>query len=240
MSEKKSRLDAFRALATKDIKFNLSKQDKKRLIILVIELVVLTSFTFILYRIYINLRGVWPTRILNMSYYILSLSVAMLGMKLTGMDIKASFRFKGVKQYIFGVASGLFLLFVIAVVPSFFGASLIGLHYNYSIETYIFQFFYYFIFVGPVEEFIFRVYVQETLTDILPKAKWLAPIISAVIFGLRHTICGTWYQACFATGIGIFWGLCKHFSKNCTYISTWISHGLYDFGLLLAIQFIVK
>lgn len=237
MSEKMS---GFRALATKDININLSKQDKKRLLVLLGALSAVVGISIARYQIYINLRGDLTTRILNAVYYVMVMGIAIAGMKLTGMEIKPNFRFKGAKQYIFGFVSGLLVLFVIAVVPSFFGVSIIGFHREFTLEYYVYHFIHYFIFVGPVEEFLFRVYVQDTLTDILPRFKWIGAVVAAGLFGLWHIISGTWYQVCFASGIGLFWGLCKHFSKNCSYISTSISHGLYDFGLLLALQFIVK
>lgn len=237
MSEKKS---GFLALATKEIKFNIPKRDKKRLLVLLAALAVIIGISIARYRIYVILRGDLSTRILNAIYYVLIMGIAIAGMKLTDMDIKKNFRFKGAKQYVWGVASGLFVLFVITVVPSFFGISIIGGHYVFQIETYILQFIHYFIFVGPVEEFIFRVYVQETIADILPRFKWLGAVIAAGLFGVWHIISGSWNQVLFATCLGLFWGLCKHFSKNCTFISTSISHAMYDFGLLLAMQFIVK
>lgn len=237
MGEKKS---GFLALATKEIKINISKQDKKRLLVLLAAIALIIGISIARYRIYINLRGDLTTRILNAVYYVLIMGVAVAGMKLTDMDIKPSFRFKGAKQYIWGVASGLLVLFVITVVPSFFGISIIGGHYAFQIETYIYQFIHYFVFVGPVEEFIFRVYIQETLTDVLPRFKWLGVVIAAGLFGVWHIISGSWNQVRFAASLGLFWGLCKYFSKNCTFISTSISHAMYDFGLLLAMQFIVK
>lgn len=237
MSEKKS---GFLALATKEIKFNIPKRDKKRLLVLLAALAVIIGISIARYRIYVILRGDLSTRILNAVYYVLIMGIAIAGMKLTDMDIKKNFRFKGAKQYIWGVASGLFVLFVITVVPSFFGVSIIGGHRNSQIQTYILQFIHYFFFVGPVEEFIYRVYVQDTLSDILPRFKWISVIIAAGLFGVWHIISGSWYQVRFAFCLGLFWGFCKYFSKNCTFISTSISHAMYDFGLLLAMQFIVK
>lgn len=237
MSEKKS---GFLALATKEIKLNLSKQDKRRLLVLLAVLAAVVGVSIARYQIYINLRGDLTTRILNAVYYVLIMGIAIAGMKLSGMDIKPSFRFKGAKQYIWGVASGFLVLFVITVVPSFFGISIIGGHHTFPIETYIYQFFHYFVFVGPVEEFLFRVYVQETLTEVLPRFKWISVIVAAGLFGLWHIISGSWNQVRFAASLGLFWGLCKYFSKNCTFISTSISHAMYDFGLLFAMQFIVK
>lgn len=228
------------ALATRDIKINLSPQTKKKLIILAVTVCALFAVSFLRYRIYINLRGDLSTRILNIIYRIVETGITISAMRISGMEIKPVFRFRGARQYVFGVISGLVILFIIAVVPTFFGTSLIGHHAETALGDYIFCFFNYFFLVAPVEELIYRVFVQDTLTDILPKAKWLGVVAAAGIFGLAHIIAGTWYQVRITAILGLVWGFMRYFSKDRAFFSTVVSHGLYDFGLILALQFVIK
>ena len=241
MSEKiKNVIEKIRSLSSKEIKLNIPRKDKKRLLVLAGVLLAVTLLTILQYRIFCILRGDLPSIILNISFYILIAGVGIAGMMLSGMDIKSKLLTKGAIQVVFGVVSGLILLFLIAVVPSFFGVSIIGWHTEYTVETYIYEFLFYFIFVGPVEEMIFRVFVQDTLTEILPKAKWIGVISASLLFGLWHIISGTWEKVLITSCIGLYWGFCRYFFKSSTFISTSISHALYDFGLLLAVHFIVK
>lgn len=241
MSEKtKSVIEKIRSLSSTEIKINIPRKDKKRLLVLAGTLLAVVLITILQYRIFIVLRGEWPTRILNISYYILIAGVGIAGMKLSGMDIKSKLLTKGAKQVVFGVISGMLVLFVVAIVPLFFGVSIVGMHNIVSPETYIYEFFFYFIFVGPVEEMLFRVFVQDTLTEILPKAKWIGVITASLLFGLWHIIIGTWKRVLITSCIGLFWGFCRYFSKNSTFISTSISHALYDFGLTPILHFLVK
>ena len=99
---------------------------------------------------------------------------------------------------------------------------------------------FYIVFVGPVEELIFRGYVQETLVEILPKNKWLGAVIAAALFGLWHIINGSFVQVLFTFAIGLFIGLMKYFVKNCTLISVSLGHGIYDFMNIIWRILIVK
>ena len=230
-----------RALATREIKINIPPETRKRLIILAAVLVVLWGLSFLRFRIYVNLRGDLSTRILNICYRVIQTAITLFAMKLSGLEIKPVFRLKGAWQYVAGVLSGLIILFVIAVVPTFFGTSIIGHHYIPTADEYIFGFINYFFFVAPVEELVYRVFVQDTLTEVLPtKAKWIGVVIASALFGLSHIIAGSWFQVRLTAILGLVWGFMRFFSKDRAFFSTVISHGLYDFGLILAVHFIIK
>ena len=70
----------------------------------------------------------------------------------------------------------------------------------------LYIYFFYVIVVAVSEEFIYRVCFQMLLGNLFKKIRWIVPIISAVGFGLIHTIQGTWIQAGISTVLGLFIG----------------------------------
>lgn len=83
--------------------------------------------------------------------------------------------------------------------------------------------------IGPVEEFIFRVYLQDVFVGFFNTRKWLGVIIAALLFGLLHIINGNIIQVLFTFGIGLVFGFSKYKIKNCGYVGVSLAHGLYDF-----------
>ena len=154
---------------------------------------------------------------------------AVIGMKLSGMSIKKQLNFRSAKQYLWGLAVLSFLTLSFAVIPILCGQSIIGGHLEPSAGTIIYNAVFCIIFVGPVEELIFRGYVQDLLVDILPKQRWLGAVIAAALFGLWHIINGSLVQVLLTFVIGLVFGLSKYLIKNCTLISVSLGHGLYDF-----------
>ena len=171
----------------------------------------------------------WLKRLLNCAVYALLSVPAIIGMKLSGISIKKQLDFANAKQYLWALAVFAFLSLSIAVLPALFGTSLIGQHADFPPLDIAYYALFYIVFVGPVEELIFRGYVQELFVEILPKNKWLGAVIAAAIFGLWHWVNGSIFQVLFAFLIGSVFGLTKYFFKNCTLISEALGHGLYDF-----------
>ena len=85
-----------------------------------------------------------------------------------------------------------------------------------------------FFFTAPTEEFIYRVGIQEELERLLEKYKFIAPLVSSVLFGLYHIICGTWTQVLIAIVTGLVFGYAKAYIKKCTYLTVVIAHGVYN------------
>jgi membrane protease YdiL (CAAX protease family) len=142
-------------------------------------------------------------------------------------------------QILEGISLSLILALIIGVIPILLGQSLIGNHEEYS-STVLFQnMFLYLILVGPVEELIFRGYIQSQVISWLPKHKWLGPLLAALLFGLWHIINGSLIQVVFTFFIGMAFGYAQYFVKHFTLLSSTISHGIYDFILSLLRMFML-
>ena len=166
---------------------------------------------------------------------LLNAGVALLAMKLTGMRVRVDFRNK--RQYLIGVAIALCLSMVIAVIPALCGFSLVGDHRDFSWFTLIYSFLNYMLIIGPVEELIFRVYLQDTLSDFLGKR--MGVVLAAFLFGLWHLINGFFMQMVFTFGIGLVFGFARSKVRDCSYLSVALGHGLYDFLNVIVTMFIL-
>lgn len=169
--------------------------------------------------------------------YLLIGAISFVSMKVTGMKITVNFRNK--RHFLIGIAIATVLSAVIAVIPAVCGFSLVGNHRDFSWFTVIYDFLFYILLVGPVEEYVFRVYLQDTFVGFFTKQKWIGVVIAAFLFGLWHIINGNIVQVLFTFGIGLVFGFAKYKIKDCEYISLAIGHGLYDFLNTLVRMFIV-
>lgn len=202
---------------------------RKKLIILAVCCAAVCAITFFGGRLLALIETTWIKRALNCAVYAAMAACALVGMKLSGMSIKEKLNFRGAKQYLWGLAVFALLSLSFAVIPILFGGNLIGGHIEPPVGEILYNAVFFIIFVGPVEELIFRGYMQELLSDILPKQKWLGAVIAAALFGLWHLVNGSLIQVLFTFVIGLIIGLSKYFIKNCTLISVSLGHGLYDF-----------
>lgn len=162
---------------------------------------------------------------------------AWFAMKKTGMTCNVDFRNR--RQYIVGAAVALALSVVIAVIPALCGFSLVGEHTDFSWISVIYDFLFYLLVIGPVEEFVFRVYLQDAFMSFFQVQKWLGVVISAFLFGLWHIINGNIVQVLFTFAIGLVFGFAKYKIKDCSYVSVAFGHGLYDFMNTLVRMFLV-
>ena len=169
--------------------------------------------------------------------YLLIGAISFVSMKVTGMKITVNFRNK--RHFLIGIAIATVLSAVIAVIPAVCGFSLVGNHRDFSWFTVIYDFLFYILLVGPVEEYVFRVYLQDTFVGFFTKQKWIGVVIAAFLFGLWHIINGNIVQVLFTFGIGLVFGFAKYKIKDCEYISLAIGHGLYDFLNTLVRMFIM-
>ncbi len=201
----------------------------KKLIVLAVCCAAIVAITFFGGRFLSLVGAIWIRRVLNCVVYAAMAVCALIAMKLSGVSIKKQLDFGSPKQYLWGLAVFAVLSLGFAVIPILCGQSIIGGHYEAPVGDIIYEGVFYIIFVGPVEELVFRGYMQELLADILPKQKWLSAVTAAALFGLWHLVNGSLIQVLFTFAIGLIFGLSKYFIKNCTLISVSLGHGLYDF-----------
>jgi len=153
--------------------------------------------------------------------------IAYVAMKITKMEIRIDF--KNGRQFITGALIACALSIVIAIIPAICGFSLVGEHTDFIWYEFIFELLFYMLIIGPVEEFVFRVYLQDAFTGFFEKHQWIGVVIAAFLFGLWHIINGNFIQVLFASGIGLVFGFSKYKIKNCGYVGVAFAHGLYDF-----------
>ena len=63
--------------------------------------------------------------------------------------------------------------------------------------------------IGPVEEFVFRVYLQDMFVSLFKKQKWIGVVVSSFLFGLWHIINDNIIQVLFTFCIGLVFGFAK-------------------------------
>ena len=212
------------------------EKTKKNIIILCFSVILISVVTFLAR--FINYIEVTGLRIeVNVALNLFNGFIAFAAMKLTKMNIEIDF--KNGLQYIIGAAIAVSLSLVIAVVPALCGFSLVGGHTDFSWFRLIYSLLYYLLIIGPVEEFVFRVYLQDVFVGFFDSCKWLGVVIAAFLFGLWHIINGSIIQVLFTFAIGLVFGFAKYKIKNCGYVGVAFGHGLYDFLNVIVTMFIV-
>lgn len=209
---------------------------KKNILILSLSLVLICAVTFSARFIkYIDITAL--KIIAQVSLNLLNGLIAWIAMKLT--DMKFENDLKNKRQYLIGAAIALLLSLAIAVIPALCGISLIGNHVDFSWVALMYDFLFYLLVIGPIEEFVFRVYLQDTFVSFFEKNKWLGVVIASFLFGLWHIINGSMLQVLFTFGIGLVFGFAKYKIKDCGYTGVAFGHGLYDFLNTIVRMFII-
>lgn len=167
---------------------------------------------------------------------LLNAVIAFAGMKLTKMPINIDFKNK--KSYLIGIGIAAGLCLVVGIIPTLFGFDFAGSHMDFSWYVCIYNFLYYMLVIGPAEEFVFRVYIQEVATSFFSKHKWIGVVLTSLLFGFWHIINGTPTQVMFASAIGLVYGFAKYKIKDCGFVGASVAHGLYDYSLTLVRFFI--
>ena len=184
-----------------------------------------------------TLSQVWLKRLLAVLLNLSNGTVAFIAIKITG--IKLDLDIKNYWQYLIGIGIALCLSLGIAFIPALCGNSLVGNHQDFSWDNLLWSFFNFFFIIGPVEELIFRVYYQETFISFFTRFKWIGVLIAAFLFGWWHFINGSLLQVAFTFGIGLVFGMCKYYIKNCKYLGLALGHGLYDFLNVIVRMFVI-
>ena len=199
----------------------------KKVITLIVSLVVICLITFGAGFLGLFITDSLILFIAKFFVYYLIGAVALVAIKLNEVEIGLDFI--NWKSYLIGLAMAIALSLFIAVIPALFGSSIVGSHLDPTPDILILNFVFFVFAVGPVEELVFRVYVQEIFISFFKTHKWVAVIIAAFLFGLWHIINGSLLQVLFTFGIGMVFGFAKYFLKNCKFLGVATAHGLYDF-----------
>lgn len=131
-------------------------------------------------------------------------------------------------QVITGLTIGIAMSLVFTVLPILTGyKDMIGSTSYTHVWQFCHQFVYMIFGVALVEEVFYRGFLFERLIN-LSYSKWLAIIVSSVIFGLSHIFVGNIIQVVATTLLGIFFCICRDKVKNCTTLSLIIAHGMHN------------
>ncbi len=211
-------------------------KSKRNLIVLSFSLLCMVGITY-LGRYVNSITALWDKIAALVCINLLNGLTAFAAMKLTGMKIQVDFRNK--RQYLIGAAIALSLWIVLILLPLLFDISLAGRKTPFSLFQITYEFLFYFLIIGPVEEFIFRVYLQDTLVSFFEHHRWAGVVLTSFLFGCWHLINGSVFQALFTFGIGLVFGFAKYLINDFGYGGAAFSHGLYSFLLTLTRMFLI-
>lgn len=132
------------------------------------------------------------------------------------------------KQILIGIALGLALSLVFTVTPILIGRrNFVGEPMYTLWWQFIYDFAYKILTVALTEEFVFRGFIFEYILK-LKNSRWLAIVISSLLFGLFHIFGGNIVQVIFTALLGFLLCLSREKIKECTIISLIVAHGVYD------------
>lgn len=132
-------------------------------------------------------------------------------------------------QVLVGVIIGLCMSCIFTLIPHLAGKGDWvdnGPHYQY-LWQFAYDFLYFIIAIGLVEEFVFRGFVLRKIEKFTGSTVG-AVLGSSVLFGLFHFLSGNVMQLFGTAIIGLLLCMCKLKIKNCTLLSLIIAHGVYD------------
>lgn len=198
-----------------------NKIRRGRLLKLLLFIGILALLTFL----YAHIKLITTSFFINCLANLLIGFIAFIFIKISG--IKEDYGFKSWKSYCIGALIATVLVLFLDVIPVLLG-QYDASHTDFVLWSFIRQFFYYILIIGPVEELIFRVYIQDTIVELLSKYKWLGVLAASILFGLWHLFSGGLIQALSAIVAGCVFGFCKYYIKNCMYTGVAVAHGLYD------------
>lgn len=201
----------------------------KRLLILVIGTVCLTN-------ILVGIMDYFSVEIYRAIKFFVPIITAIPSFviyKIEGKKIKDLFAGKIIYQLLCGIALGGILICLAAVIGGGLNVTVEAALFERHVWYRIYIAVYYLLIVGFMEEFIYRIVMQDYLVGMLGKAKILAPCITAVAFSLCHYSAGGIDLLVHVFVWGMIWGYLRYFNKKVSYLALAVSHGVYDFGLLI-------
>ncbi len=160
------------------------------------------------------------------------IAVVPLCIMIFGKDKLADYGFAKERialQVFVGVMIGVCMSCIFTLIPHLVGKSDWvdnGHHYQY-LWQFVYDFLYFIVAIGLVEEFVFRGFLLNKLEK-LTGSTMGAAVVSSVLFGLFHALSGNVMQLFWTAIIGFILCMCKLKIKNCTLLSLIIAHGVYD------------
>ncbi|MCR5251104.1 MAG: CPBP family intramembrane metalloprotease [Lachnospiraceae bacterium] len=133
------------------------------------------------------------------------------------------------RQILVGILAGLGMSVVFTLIPHIagFGAYVDnGTRYRFWWQ-FLFEFVYFIVSVGAVEEFVFRGILYEKIRRIAD-SDLAAIIVSSVLFGVFHIFGGNVIQVILTAGLGMIFCLLRSKIKGCSTLSLILAHGVYD------------
>ena len=161
-------------------------------------------------------KGIFPI-VLNIIIAI----ITVFAMKITKMEIDTNY--KNYKQYIIGIDLCALLILLFGIIPLSCGTNFfVGSRQEFNLFAFIYYLFQYIVIIGPVEELLFRFYIQDTIKDFLPNLKWISFIVSSILFGAFHVdfnLMPYIIKACMLSFLALFFGGVKYyFDKDFGYL----------------------
>lgn len=137
-------------------------------------------------------------------------------------------------QILIGAISGLVIASAYFLVPYLLGfGSYVDNGSRFTkLWQFVFEFVYFIVAVGAVEEIVFRGFIYSKLKSICGN-EIITILVSSILFGLFHLLNGNIVQVCITTIIGIIFCLVRYKVKSCSMLSLIILHGVYDFMIVL-------
>lgn len=217
----------------------LSKPDRKSSLIqllIAVAGVYLTVFGIVLFNKNLLMSFSLPMRI------VLTIATQWLLLLVPGILILVNkekpaglgFRKEKLLQQIgIGILLAASMSFVFTVLPILFGfKDMVGsTSYKYSWQ-FVYEFFYCILGVALAEEIVFRGYIFKKLLEV-KSSKWLAIVVSSLLFGLFHVFNGSWIQVLMTAILGFLYCIFREKIKTCTLLSLIIAHGVYDALIVL-------
>ena len=132
-----------------------------------------------------------------------------------------------------GVLLALSMSLALTVLPIMLGfKDMVGSRVYTQTYQFVYQFIYAILGVALAEELVFRGYIFNKLLNI-NSSKWVAIIISSLLFGLFHIFNGNIIQIFMTAFIGFLYCIFRDRIKDCTLLSLIIAHGVYDAMIVL-------
>jgi len=142
------------------------------------------------------------------------------------------------KQILIGVFLALAMSLILTVLPILTGfKNLVGSTSYTQAWQFAYQFIYMLFGVALAEELVFRGYLFHKLIEI-KNSRWLAIIISSMLFGLFHIFNGNLIQVVMTAIMGFIYCIFREKIKGCTLLSIIIAHALYDAMIVLWVAFL--